>query len=185
MRKSGAITIALLLFALTGSVLAEPPASSGIVTRDFYNWAYVDVDIEAGLLSILGVDIVQWCTDGAPFDAFFYSDKNLQDGFRLNTTEKAYVQATVWPFTEFDCELFYANEPLATGMAYYRLHDNDLFGLRYCDEKNNMNAFGYRANGTLYTPSGEAKQLSMQTWGLFDCDTVSFPVFETKIKLTR
>ena len=185
MRKTRAITIVLSFLALTGSVLAEPPASSGIVTRGFYHWAYVDVDIESGLLSILGVDIVQWCNDGAPFDAFFYSDRDLQDGLRLITNEKAYVQAAVWPFAEFNCELFYTNEPLATGMAYYRMHDNDLFGLRYCDAKNNMNAFGHRADGTLYSPSGEAMRFSMHTWGLFDCDTVSFPVFETKIKLTR
>lgn len=170
---------------MAGTVLAEPPASSGIVSRGSYNNAWVDVDINSGLLSIIGVDIVQWCTDGAPFDTIYYADKDLQDGFRLNTSENGYVQASVWPFTDFDCELFTTMDPLATGMANYRSHDNDLFGPRFCEEKNNMNAFGRRANGTLYSPSGEASQFSMHTWGLFDCDTDSFPVFKTKISLTE
>jgi hypothetical protein len=181
------LSIVFVLVTLAGTVLAEPPASSGIVSRDSYNGGYFDVDTNSGLLSIIGFDVVQWCNeeDDFSFDTFFYADKDLQDGFRLNTSENAYVQASVWPFTDFNCELFLTIDPLATGMANYRMHDNDLFGLRYCEEKNNMNAFGRRANGTLYSPSGEAKRFSMHNWGLFDCDTESFPVFETKISLTR
>jgi hypothetical protein len=178
-------SILFVLLTLAGTGFAEPPSSSGIVSRGSYEGGYVDVDLNSGLLSIIGFDIVQWCTDDPPFDTFFYADKDLQDGFRLNTLEHAYVQASVWPFTDFNCELFTTIQPLATGMANYRLHDNDLFGLRYCEEKNNMNAFGRRANGTLYSPSGEARQFSMNNWGLLDCDTESFPIYETKIKLTN
>ena len=178
---SAVIIISTLLF---GIALAEPPATSGIVTRDSYNGARVDIDMNSGLLSVVGVDIVQWCTDDAPFDVIYFSDKDLQDGFRLNTLEKGYLTASVWPFTVFSCELFTTVQPLATGMAKYRMHDNDFFGPRFCEEKNNANAFGTKANGTLYSPSGEAKQFSLNTWGLFDCETFTFPILKTKIKLT-
>lgn len=173
------------MIGIASAVFAEPPASSGIVTRGSYDTAWVDIDTKSGLLSIVGVDIVQWCTDGAPFDTVYYSDKNLQDGFRLNTVEKGYVQASVWPITVFDCELFTSIQPLATGMANYLAHDNDYFGPQFCEEKNNANAFGHRANGTLYSPSGEARKFSMHTAGLFDCETFTFPLFKTKIILTK
>jgi hypothetical protein len=185
MRPFKIISIISVLIGLASAAFAEPPASSGIVTRGSYETGWVDIDTHSGLLSIVGVDIVQWCTDGAPFDTFYYKDKDLQDGFRLNTVEQAYVQASVWPITVFDCELFTTVQPLATGMAYFRSHDNDLFGPRFCEEKNNANAFGRRANGTLYSPSGEARQFSMHTTGLFDCETFTFPLYKTKIKLTK
>lgn len=185
MKRIAIATGLVLLATISGNVLAEPPATSGIVTRDSYNGARFDVDMNSGLLSVLGVDIVQWCTDGAPFDVIYYSDKSLQSGFRLNTLEKADVTASVWPFTIFDCELFTTVQPLATGIARYRLHDNDLFGPQFCEEKNNANAFGVKANGTLYSPSGEAKQFSMHHWGLFDCETFTFPLLKTKISLNR
>ena len=185
MRPFKVLSVILVLIGLASAAFAEPPANSGIVTRGSYESAYVDIDTHSGLLSVVGVDIVQWCTDGAPFDTFYYADKDLQDGFRLNTGEKAYVQASVWPITVFDCELFTTVQPLATGMAKFRSHDNDLFGLRFCEEKNNANAFGSRANGTLYSPSGEARQFSMHTWGLFDCETFTFPLYKTKISLTE
>ncbi len=185
MKQLKLVSVFFILVVMATAALAEPPANSGIVTRGSYEWAFVEVDVNSGLLAVLGVDIVQWCTDGAPFDTIYYSDKDLQDGFRLNTSEKGYVQASVWPFTDFDCELFTTMQPLATGMAFSRARDNDYFGLRYCDEKNNMNAFGSKANGTLYSPGGEAKQFSLRITGLFDCDTESFPLFDVKISLTE
>lgn len=185
MKQPRMIFVYFALIAMAGAAFAEPPESSGIVTRGSYEWGFVDVDENAGLLSVVGVDIVQWCAGDSSFDTIYYKDKDLQDGFRLNTMEQADVQASVWPFTDFNCDLFTTVEPLATGMAYFRSHDNDFFGLRYCEEKNNMNSFGRRANGTLYSPGGEAKQFSMHTSGLFDCETRSFPVFKTKINLTR
>lgn len=187
MKQLNSLFIFFVIVTWVSTVSAEPPASSGIVSRGTYYGALVDVDMNSGLLSVIGFDIVQYCTDedNTQFDIFFYADKGLQDGFRWNTSEHAYVQASVWPFTDFDCELFTTIEPLATGMANYRMHDNDLLGNQYCEEKNNMNAFGRRADGTLYSSSGEAKRFSMHTWGLYDCDTESFPIYETRISLSR
>ena len=81
MRQVKVLSIILVLIAMASAVFAEPPASSGIVTRGSYDVAWADVDIDSGLLSIVGVDIVLWCTDGAPFDTVFYQDKDLQNGF--------------------------------------------------------------------------------------------------------
>jgi hypothetical protein len=185
MKQFSILALFLTVVGSFGIALADPPASSGVVTRGSYDNARVDVDTNAGMLSILGVDVVQWCTDGVPFEFISYSDKLVQSGLRLNTLEKAELTASVWPFTVFDCELFTTVPPLATGIASYRLHDNDLFGDQFCEEKNNANAFGIKANGTLYSPSGEKKQFSMHTWGIFDCETGTLPLFKTKINLTR
>ncbi len=185
MKRFSIFALFLAVVGSFGIALAEPPASSGVVTRDSYNGGWVDVDMNAGMLSVLGFDIVQWCTDGAPFDVISYSDKLVQSGLRLNTLEKAELTASVWPFTVFDCELFTSIPPLATGLASYRLHDNDLFGNEFCEEKNNANAFGRKANGTLYSASGELMKFSMHTTGIYDCETDTFPLFKTKINLTK
>lgn len=185
MKRFSIFALFITVVGSFGIALAEPPASSGVVTRDSYNGGWVDVDPNAGMLSVLGFDIVQWCTDGAPFELISYSDKLVQSGLRLNTLEKAELTASVWPFTVFDCDLFTTVAPLATGTASYRLHDNDLFGNEFCEEKNNANAFGRKANGTLYSPSGKKKQFSMHTTGIYDCETGTFPLFKTKINLTK
>lgn len=178
------IITTVVLLSLSCFAIADPPESSGIVIRDEYNNAWVDIDMDTGLLAVTGVNIVQWCTDGAPFDTIYYADKNLQDGFRLNTLEKAEVTTSVWPFTVFDCALFTSVPPLATGVANYRLHDNDLFGNQFCEEKNNANAFGRKVNGKLYSPQGEGRNLNMHVWGIYDCETFTFRLFNVDIKLT-
>ena len=177
-------TILVTVGAL-GVASAEPPANSGVVVRDGYFFGFFDFDADAGLSVVLGFDPYLECTVGAPFDFMSYSDKILQGGLRVNTHEKAEVVASVWPFTDsFDCGFFTTETRLADGLANYSLHDNDLFGNRFCEEKNNINAFGYKANGTLYSPLGEKMRLNMHIWGLFDCDTGTLPLFKSSIKLT-
>ena len=187
MKLLTSFTIALVSIGTLGTAIAEPPASSGIVMRDGYFFGSVEVDTDAGVLAVLGFDPIEYCADpdNAAFDFVTFSDKNLQNGFRLNTLEKGEMTASVWPLTEFQCDLIALSAPLATGIVKYRLHDNDLFGPEFCDQKNNANAFGMKANGTLYTIFGEAMKLNMHVWGLFDCETFSFPLFKTTIKLTE
>jgi hypothetical protein len=123
---------------------AEPPATSGIVTRGGYPSAYWFVDDSSGMGLAVGADIVQFCSGTEDFGFHSFADENIQEGLRLSTIEKADDQVrSVWPFTEFDCERFLTELPLATGEARFRGHDNDFFGLRYCDIKNNMSAWGY------------------------------------------
>ena len=180
-------TLATILVAVgaLGVASAEPPANSGVVVRDGYDFGFFDFDTDAGLSIVLGFDPYIECTVGASFDVMSYADKILQGGLRVNTLEKGEVFASVWPFTDsFDCGFFTTATRLADGLARYSYHDNDLFGWEFCEEKNNINSFGYKANGTLYSPFGEKKRLNMHIWGLFDCDTGTVPLFKVKIKLT-
>jgi hypothetical protein len=184
MKLIKAIAPILVAVSALGVASAEPPANSGVVVRDGYFFGFFDVDTDAGLSIVLGFDPSLECIGEASFDFMSYSDKILQGGLRVNTLEKGEVIASVWPTTDFDCDLFTTELPLALGLVRFSVHDNDLFGPQFCEEKNNINSFGYKANGTLYSPFGEMKQLNMHVWGLFDCDTSSLPLFKASIKLT-
>jgi len=185
MKLIKAIAPILVAVSALSVASAEPPANSGVVVRDGYFFGFFDVDTDAGLSIVLGFDPSLDCIGEASFDFMSYSDKILQGGLRVNTLEKAEVFASVWPIMEdFDCDIFTTELPLASGFARYSLHDNDLFGWEFCEEKNNINSFGYKANGTLYSPLGEKKRLNMHIWGLFDCDTGTVPLFKSSIKLT-
>jgi len=186
MKRIISVALGLVVIVASGTALAEPPASSGIVVRGTYDMGRVFVDEDAGLLLIAGGDVVEWCSTGdTEWSLVTYFDKDLQDGLRLNTIEKAQVTASVWAFTDFDCDLFMTEQPLATGMAIYRMHDNDFFGPRFCEIKNNMNAWGHSVIGTLYSPSGEIRHLNFREWGLYDCDTDTFPLYKNIIRLTE
>ena len=63
------------------------------------------------------------------------------------------VLATIWPFTEFDCELFTTIDPIAAGTVDLRGTDNDLFEFLNPDNKN-ANAFGFVAHGPVYDENG-------------------------------
>jgi hypothetical protein len=183
MKRISFIALFFVAVGFFATALADPPENSGVVSRGVYQGAWVDIDTDSGLLSVLGVDIFQWCTDGAPFEFISYSDKQVQNELRIVTLEKAELTASVWPFTVFDCDLFTTVPPLATGLASYQLHDNDLFGPVFCEEKNNANAFGRKAKGTLYTAGGEMVQFKLHSWGIYDCETDTFPLFKTRISL--
>ena len=184
MKTSLKLAATVFMVATIGIVNADPPTNSGVVTRGSYTNAWFDVDMKNGLSSVVGVDIVELCNGPADFDVFYYSDKLVQKGLRINTLEKAELTASVWPFTVYDCDRFRTMAPLAVGTATLVSRDNDLFGPQFCEEKNNINSFRRKANGTLYSPSGEAKQFNLHVWGLYDCDTDSFDLFKTKINLT-
>ena len=177
--KDGVVMKEITLFcvmALLGSMaFAGPPSSSGVVVRRSSEapriWWYSDDARGLGLA--VGSDVVADCSE-EPLELILlsFSDKDIQDGLRLVALRKAEdVGASVWSFTEFDCDKFLTELPLATGEVDRSVHDNDFFGNRYCEVKNNMNAFSHSIHGTLYSPFGEKRQLSAHYWGLFDCDT--------------
>ena len=63
------------------------------------------------------------------------------------------MQASVWPFTGFDCGLFTSTSPVASGVADFIYTDNSLPGVGPDDDF--ANAWGFRAHGTLsYTDGG-------------------------------
>ncbi len=175
--------VATISLGITSNAFADPPTNSGVVTRGDFAFATFDVDASAGISSILGADPVEFCSGPFDFDFITFADKIVQNGLRLNTIGRGHVTASVWPFTVFDCDLFLTIPPLATGTAKVVNNDNDLFGNAFCDEKNNINSFGWQGHGTLYSPAGEKRQFSMFFHALFDCDDGSFDA-KTKIKLT-
>ena len=63
--------------------------------------------------------------------------------------------AEVWPGGPFDCSVFTTSDPIASGTVTVTRTDNDwnLDGGR-------MNAYGWRANGTLYGSDGAAYRFS-------------------------
>ena len=173
------------LACLIGVANAEPPSESGIVTRLDREFAVFAVDPNAGVLSVLGGDPVAFCSGTPEFDFLSYADKAVQNDLRSVRLGKGEVYASVWPFTSFDCNRFLTEMPLATGMARVVDRDNDFFALEQCDEKQNINSFGYQAHGALYSPYGERKQFSMYFHAMIDCeDDGSFTFTErTRIKL--
>lgn len=179
------ILVACALLAVTFAASADPPATSGIVTRDGYFRNFIVIDDERGMMATIGTDVIKFCQGQGERAFISFADKNIQEGLRLSTLEKGKdFFASVWGFTEFNCERILTELPLATGLVDYRMHDNDLFGRRFCDIKNNMNAFGRSFHGTLYSPFGDKKKFSAHIWGLYDCDTDTFPVFKVKVLLT-
>lgn len=171
--KNIALVCVMALFSSVA--FADPPSNSGIVFRTdleraFLWWYHDDAK---GLGLAVGSDVVSICSGGQVAPVILrFSDKDIQDGLRLVANRRVEdASASVWPFTEFDCERFLTELPLAAGEVDRSVHDNDWFGNRYCDLKNNMNAFSHSIHGTLYSPFGEKRQLSAHYWGLFDCDT--------------
>lgn len=173
------------LVCLVGVANAEPPSESGIVTREDREFAVFDVDEKAGISSVLGVDPVAFCSGTGEFEFVSYADKAVQNDLRSVRVGRGEVTASVWPFTVFDCSLFLTEMPLASGIAKLVDRDNDYFGLERCDEKQNINSFGYQAHGALYNYDGERKQFSMYFHALLDCeDDGSFTFIpRTKIRL--
>ena len=180
-----AFVYVLLATLFSGVAIADPPEASGIVTRGGYEGGWWWADEDTGLGVIIGTDIVALCSGTREFGFVAYSDKDIQDGLRLIRLEKGRnLVASVWPFTEFDCGRFLTELPLATGEVNRLMHDNDLYGPRYCDIKNNANAYGENFHGDLYSPTGEKRRFNGRMRGLYDCETDTFPMFDVKLLLT-
>jgi len=179
------LLIACALAVVAFGANADPPDQSGIVMRGDYMWGIAPVDEEAGLMAVLGFDPVEVCSGNFDFDVISWSDKDIQDGLRLSTLAKGDMTTSVWNFYPFqgNCNRFLTEQPLATGLSKYKITDNDWYGLRYCDSKNNMNTVTRSAHGALYTPSGERKQFQWVRNNWFDCDTETVKVHITRIRL--
>ena len=57
---------------------------------------------------------------------------------------------------------------MATGTASFSIRDNDL--LAWAQLNNNSNAFGYKANGTLYSQNGQKYKLNLVYSAIWDGD---------------
>ena len=152
---SAALLLTILLSS--GPVAADPPAISGIVTRDQIPAAFTWVDFDSGLRVIVGADIDEFCAGNLNFDLVEVTDKVPASG-RIIELLKGTVQTTVWDFLDFDCALFTTIDPVASGDAKLRSTDNDLEGTAPDDR--NTNAWGFMAHGRLEGLDGTRMSLN-------------------------
>lgn len=153
-------------------------------------------DEETGLVLTLGLnDPWIFCTDFIG-ETFSFRDlflPNADPELRriLERMKEKDITAKVWQVdpwpTDYDsfCTFFgpiTPFEPMATGTASFSIRDNDL--LAWAQPNNNSNAFGYKANGTLYSQSGQKYKLNLVYHAIWDGDDfVTFHDF-FKLRLT-
>jgi hypothetical protein len=169
------------VIAWTTTVLAGPPAQSGIVTRDEAEDFGIIVDQEAGLILITGIDPVEFCAGNTDSDGLPNIIVDIpSDPERLARFVRGEGQTSVWDFVQFNCDMFNALQPVAVGMAVTNYTDND-FNLAPTP---NANAFGFTVNGTLYDPiTSEPKHLNAVWQGLINKQQGIFSSKLQRIKL--
>lgn len=154
--------LALLIapLALAGGGFGNGPENPGPIVFRFDDTAgFFLSDFKSGLGVAHGGDVVEFCQTGSTeFDPVLVQLVDVPDDF-----DRAIVHlvgddmpTTVWPFPDFDCELFTTVDPIATGTADLIYTDNDV------DVSNNPNAnsFGLSAHGKVTTDGGEELNLS-------------------------
>ena len=150
MKRLKALSAFLLPLALlcSGPVSSDPPAATGVVTREEVEVAHFWVDFDTELLIVVGADIVEFCDGIIDWDVVYgqYVQPPTDDEW-LMEMRKGEVRAQVFDFVDFDCDLFLTNEPLASGMVQLITTDNDVWQ----SGKPNANAWGYMASGFVYT----------------------------------
>ena len=107
--------------------IGDAPASSGVAVRGegpsftVFTW----IDSQEGTRVTIAADMADFCA-GDPVDWDFL---HFQTVFRLERLvtriQEDQRRTTVWPFTDFDCDLFTTVEPLATGYSDFLRIDND------------------------------------------------------------
>lgn len=156
------------------------PGPNIVRSQNTYAMAYVDPD--AGLLAVIGTDIVAFCTSGAPFDIVDLQTISVpEDANRLNRLIQGDdMTASVWPFTSFDCGLFTTMDPVGTGMVKLVQTDNDVLTFLNPDSRN-ANAFGFRVHGALTDPSGHKVQFNSHSNCVWDGDDLATLKCQDKI----
>ena len=133
--------------------IEDAPPFSGIIERAEFPSAYSWVDFKSGLRLTIGLDMLEYCDGTINFDLIWYKDIYNPSRW-LGQGQGEDLQTDVWPFLEFDCELFTTVPPLASGVAYFRSMDNAYDGVG--EDDNFTNSWGGHANGTLYYSDGGA-----------------------------
>ena len=175
--------LAALGLSLFSLVSATPPESSGNVVRfesEYFEWWY---DAESDMTAYVGFDVVYFCT----YFEFIgtevpVKDVVIEDGVRY--TRRFGGEALVSVYAgEPDCTNIWDHMPLAEGMLKFKYHDNDVEPWLNPD-RHNMNSFGYNANGTLFSPTGERMHLLINWQAMWDgIDPESFrEIFKMKLK---
>lgn len=140
-----------------GILKDQPPMTGATILRydDFFAVTYVD--IVNNLRVVFGVDMELFCNDIFEPDIVSIMDiVNPNDQNLVNELLRGEdLQCWVYPLTPFDCEIFLAEGPIATGYVDLVSTDNDFYAFLEERTANRVNSFGTTANGTLYTPAGQ------------------------------
>lgn len=166
-RTKISISAAIMLLLTSLATYADPPAESGPnVIRYDGGIGQFFIDPDAGTIAVLGGNVAEFCRGGG-LDVVSIMRVNVpQDTDRIKRLIRGEVEASVWPFTTFDCSLFTTTLPIAEGMVHISNNDNDL--VSFLRDNKNINSYGWKANGTMYSPTGERFQFNLIYHALFD-----------------
>ena len=162
--------LVLLALCMAAPAISDPPAQSGPrVFRYNYDTAFVFSDFDSGLFVAFGVDMADYCFAEEEYEEFTFTDVFVNDD-RILGPGYGEVYTEVWGFPEFDCARFTTEFPLAKGMITLRLNDNDVYAWAP-NERSNKNSYSFKANGPMWSDTGERMQLhfvSHSVWGGFN-----------------
>ena len=134
-----------------------PENPGPIVFRGQTEFGVFYADYKEGLIALHGADVVEYCQN----PDILFPIVDFQDILSPSDTDRIItlihgddVPTSVWPFVDFDCELFLSEQPIATGTVDLVATDNDVFAF-FSHEIPNMNAFTLKAHGKLAWTNGE------------------------------
>jgi hypothetical protein len=153
------------------------PPFSGIIERAEFPAAYSWVDFKSGLRLTLGFDVFEYCDGTINFDLVWFQD--IYNPSRWLGQAQGEMQAAVWDFLDFDCELFTTVPPVASGVADFINTDNSWEGVGEDDQF--TNSWNLHAKGTLsYSDGGAPAQLNAFLKQLFGEN----PGYKAKAKIS-
>ncbi|HSW56539.1 MAG TPA: hypothetical protein VLH59_15765 [Ignavibacteriaceae bacterium] len=153
---------------------------AGILRYEAEN-AYGFIDVDAHLLLVLGInDFPDFCSGGGGMEWFKFKELLLPNTdpelrrliMQITARDVTAViwQADSWP--EDFCDFALNNQPLATGTANFKYTDNDFYA--WWQEHPNRNPFGYKANGSLESLTGQKYNFNFFDRIIWDWDGSKF-----------
>ena len=147
-----------------GNVAVKAPGNGqgAVVIRYEGGLALTYVDVNRGLRVVFGLDMNEYCVGIYDFDLVNIMEiTNPADQYVVNQLINGDgVRASVYPLFPFDCEIFLATEPLATGYVKLVSTDNDLYAYFEENLHPRVNSYKTTATGELYTPDGDKVMLA-------------------------
>jgi hypothetical protein len=158
------------------------PSEAGLVLRYEGGVAFWLADEKTGLGAIVGVDLAAWCVGPAAFDLVDFNSVYWEElGRWVDLYQGTDMSTAVWPFTNFDCNLFTTTDPLAEGYTKLVGTDNDV--IPGATESPRTNSWGVRAHGDLYDGDGGKHQFSAYEQCVWHFDTGEDAVCRYKVNL--
>ena len=165
----------------TVTSLMKPGSGAFIIKHDEEIWWWFIND--TGLMIILGInDVAEFCDGTGGIDLMSIRDiylPNADPNLRRlvahqhgnNYTARAW-QVDAPPAYEDLCDFLNNQTPLAIGTAKLIYNDNDYYA--WLQDNNNVNAFGYKANGTLTGVDLKVYKLNLLYKIVWDPDGTKF-----------